>query len=135
MKRREETRRRFPGCRALTGLFLILVGGGCASGRPVADNPFDHSVSQGQVTLRVENQNLHDATIYLRTGGRRQELGTVGSRGVEFFEFPWSLDRPLDLEIELFVGERYRLPPYPFTSGRRLELLISSNLRQSSFRG
>lgn len=135
MKRRERTRRHFPGGQALTGLFLILVGSGCASGRPVADNPFDHSVNQGQVTLRVENQNLHDATIYLRTGGRRQEVGTVGSRGVEFFEFPWSLERPLDLEIELSVGERYRMPPYPFIRGRRLELLISSDLRQSTFRG
>jgi hypothetical protein len=135
MKRREGIRRHFPRGPALTGLFLILAGAGCGGGRTIGDNPFDRSVNQEQVTLRVENQNLHDATIYLRTGGRRQELGTVSSRGVEFFDFPWPFGRPLDLEIELSVGERYRMSPYPLTSGHRLELLISSDLRQSSFRG
>jgi hypothetical protein len=135
MKRREAIRRHVPRGPLLAGLLLILAGAGCGGGRVIEDNPFDRSSGQEQVTLRVENQNLHDATLYLRTGGKRQELGTVSSRGVEFFDFPWSYGRPVDLEIELSVGERHRMPPYPFTSGRRLELLISSNLRQSSFRG
>jgi hypothetical protein len=134
MKRREAIRRHFSRGPVLAGVLLILAGGGCGGGRPIEDNPFDRSAGQGQVTLRVENQNIHDATLYLRTGGKRQELGTVRSRGVEFFEFSWSYDRPLDLEIELFVGERHRMPPHPFISGRRVDLVISSNLRQSIFR-
>lgn len=134
MKRRETIRRHAGRGPFLAGLFLVLAVGGCAGGRAIEDNPFDRTVGQVQFTLRVENQNIHDATIFLRTGGRRQELGVVRSRGVEFFDFPWPQGTPLDVEIELAVGERHRLPPYPFSGGGRLELTVSSNLRQSSIR-
>jgi len=99
------------------------------------ESPFESPTSsQSRVTVRVENRNLHDATLYLRVGGRRVEVGSVGSRGVQFFDVPWSPERPLDLEIELSVGERYRLPPFPFSGGGRLEMVIASELRQSSIR-
>lgn len=135
MKRRETIRRYPLRDLALAGLLLILAGAGCAGGLAVEDNPFDRTVGENPVTLRVENRNIHDATIYLRTGGRRQELGTVDARGIQFFDFPWQGGAPLNLEIELSVGERHRLPPYPFGGGRRLELTISPNLRQSTLRG
>ncbi len=84
--------------------------------------------------LRVENQNVHDARIYLRPGGRRQHLGTVSARAVEFFEFQWDTGIPLDVEIELSVGERHRLPPVPVTRGGRAELTVARELRNSFIR-
>jgi hypothetical protein len=39
------------------------------------------------------------------------------------------------LEIELSVGERYRLPPRSFTGARRLELIVESELRRSFISG
>jgi len=133
MKRREKIRQHVPRGPLLAGLLLILASGGCG-GRVIKENPFDSSAGREQFSLRVENQNIHDATIFLRTGGRRQELGTVSARGVEFFDFPWSPGTPLDLEIELSVGERHRMPSHPFSGGRRLDLVVASNLRRSIFR-
>lgn len=116
------------------GLVLTLACGGCASGR--AESPFEGQAHPGQVvTLRVENRNLHETTIFLRDGSRRQEIGSVDSRGVEFFNLPWDPGRPLSLELESIVGERYRLTPYVYGGLGRLELIIAPELRDSVLRG
>lgn len=121
-----------PGWKAgLLALSLALSTFGCAVGR--RSNPFDESVRQETVILRAENRNIHDATLYLGRGTRRTELGPVSARGFEFFEFSWPVGVPLDLEIELAVGERFRLPPFPLRGGR-LELTINATLRRSTLR-
>jgi len=129
--------RPLPRGRVALGLLLCsltLTQAGCARGRLV-DNPFESPTSsQSRVAVRVENRNLHDATLYLRVGGRRVEVGSVRSREVQFFDVPLSSQQPLDLEIELSVGERYRLPPFPYSGGGRLEMVIAPELRQSSIR-
>jgi hypothetical protein len=137
MNHPESRSRRLPFGLALAVLVSVAATGGCSSSsRRTADSPFDTGVGPGQpqVPMRVENRNLHDATLFLRIGDRRHEIGTVSSRGVAFFDLPWSPDRPLDLEIQLSVGERYRLPPYPFSGAGRLELTIASELRRSILR-
>ncbi|MFC1661443.1 hypothetical protein ACFL3S_08350 [Gemmatimonadota bacterium] len=132
MTSRKRNRLALPRGASLLCLCLAAAGAGCAVGG--SSNPFDESSRQETVVIRAENHNLHDATVYLRRGGRRQELGSVGARGFQFFEFPWPIGAPLDVEIELSVGERYRLPPFPLRGGR-LELTISSTLRRSTIRG
>ena len=114
-------------------LFLVpvLLAGCVQRGR---ESPFHSSVREETMTLRVENHNVHDAEIYLRPSGRRQRLGAIASRAVEFFEFPWNTGIPLDIEIQLSVGERHRLPPLPVTRGGRVELTIAPELRQSFIR-
>jgi hypothetical protein len=109
---------------------LILATEACAGG---GSNPFDESSRQEILTLRVENQNLYDAVVFLRPGGKRQELGRVDARNVQFFDFPWPIGAPLDLEIELTVGERHRLLPKPLRGGR-VDLIIASDLRRSVIR-
>ncbi len=120
---------------ASCALLLVLAVGGCSTGRTIGENPFDESSRQDQVSLRVENRNIHDATIFAGSGNQRRELGTVSARGVEFFTFAWNPGTPVTLEIELAVGERYRLPPRSFTGGRRLELTVESELRRSFISG
>ena len=119
----------------LCALLLALAAGGCSTGRTIGENPFADAPRQDQVSLRVENRNIHDATIFAGSGNQRQELGTVSARGVEFFTFAWNPGTPVTLEIELAVGERYRLPPRSFTGGRRLELTVESELRRSFLSG
>jgi hypothetical protein len=132
-------RRHTPGGRlfwslAVSGLVLTLGPGGCAT--PSAGSPFERQTNPGQaLTLRVENRNLSDVTVFVRDGSRRQEIGTVNSRGVEFFAIPWNPGRPLDLEIESATGERYRLSPYIYGGSGRLELIITPELRDSVLRG
>jgi hypothetical protein len=115
----------------LLALSLALSSVGCLSGR--SSNPFDESTRRETVILRAENRNLHDAILYLGRGTRRTELGTVSARGFQYFEFSWPFGVPLDLEIELAVGDRYRLPAFPLRGGR-LELTINATLRRSTLR-
>lgn len=124
----------FPGRKAgLLALSLALSGFGCVPGR--ASNPFDETTRYETVILRAENRNLHDAILYLGRGARRTELGPVSARALEFFEFTWPVGVPLDLEIELTVGERFRLPAFPLSGGLRLELTINATLSRSTLRG
>jgi hypothetical protein len=134
IRRRDAPRNRLLWSLVLSGLVLTLGPGGCAT--PSAGSPFERQTNPGQaLTLRVENRNLRDATIFVRDGSRRQEIGTVNSRAVEFFAIPWNPGRPLDLEIESAVGERYRLSPYIYGGSGRLELIIAPELRDSVLRG
>lgn len=111
------------------GLMVVAAAWACAT--PVAENPFQESRSAVKVSLRVENRNLHDATVYSYPGGRRQELGTVTSRGVAFLEFSWPAQQPLNLEVELSVGERFRFQPRPLAGAGRVDMIVAANLRQS----
>jgi hypothetical protein len=135
IQRRDAPRDRLLWSLVLSGLVLTLGPGGCAT--PSAGSPFERQTNPGQaLTLRVENRNLSDVTVFVRDGSRRQEIGTVNSRGVEFFAIPWNPGRPLDLEIESAVGgERYRLSPYIYKGSGRLELIIAPELRDSVLRG
>lgn len=121
-------RRICPWARTAPLLFLVA----CAAGS--GGNPFNRTQNMDQVVLRVENDNVYEASIYVRPGGRRRLLGKVDSRGLQFFEFEWPAVTPLSLEIELMVGERYRPPPFPFTPGIRVELIVASDLRRSILR-
>jgi hypothetical protein len=111
---------------------LLLLVVACAGGS--RGSPFDRSQNMDQVVLRVENQNTYEASIYLRPGGIRHLLGKVDSRGLQFFQFEWAALTPLSLEIETLIGERYRPPPFPFTPGIRVELMVASELRRSALR-
>ncbi|MCJ7627295.1 MAG: hypothetical protein MUO50_02795 [Longimicrobiales bacterium] len=84
-------------------------------------------------TLRVESRNTFDVSVYVSSAGKRQLVGTVSSNGLEFFEFEYPAGRPLNVELESRLGDRYRLPPLVFTGGGRLDLLISNELRRSGF--
>jgi hypothetical protein len=119
---------------ALTlGAILLLPLQGCGGGR-ASDNPFQRAETDERVVLRVENRNLSDARIFIRPRGRRTALAEVRSRDLVFLEFGWPRGMPLDLEVELLMGGRYRPPPLPFTPGLRVELIIAPEIRRSVLR-
>jgi hypothetical protein len=119
--------------KAVGVLFLVLPPLACGGGR-TADNPFQRAETEERVVLRVENQNMSDARIYIRPRGRRTLLATVETRDLRYLEFAWPGRAPLDLEVELIVGDRYRFPPLSMAPGMRVELLIASQLRRSTLR-
>ena len=114
-------------------LFLIfLVLEGCATAG--SDNPFVEGSNMDVFLLRVESRNTYEVSVYVNPGGKRQLVGTVPANGLEFFEFEYPAGRPLNVELETRVGDRYRIPSPPFTGGGRLDLFINSDLRRSGFR-
>ena len=121
--------------KTLTLLTLLAVMGGCAlpgsrarSGKaPRVENP---------PTLRVQNQNWLDMTVYVLRGGNRFRLGTVGSMNATVFRIPSSylaaggdlrlLADPIGSTVE------YTSPSVQVQPGDRVELTLQNNLRISS---
>lgn len=119
---------RFLGSGALV---LLLVLQGCATGG--SSNPFIDATNMDSFLLRVESRNSFDVSVYVNPAGRRELVGTVQANGLEFFEFQYPAGRPLNVELETRLGDRFRLPTLAFTGGGRLDLLIASELRRSGF--
>lgn len=113
---------------ALLGGTLLIQG--CATGR---DNPFVDSQNVDAFLLRVESRNTFEVSVYVIPGGRRELVGTVPASGLEFFEFTYPAGRPLTIELQTRLGDRYRLPSVPFPGGGRVDLVVSNELRRSGF--
>lgn len=114
---------------AALGILIVLEG--CASGG--GGNPFVEATNTDVFILRVESRNSFDVSVYVNPAGRRQLIGTVRGNGLEFFEFEYPMGRPLNVELETRLGDRYRLPAVILTGGGRLDLLVNSELRNSGF--
>jgi hypothetical protein len=108
-----------------------LLAAACATGGTT--NPFDASQGQDTISLRVENRNLHDVTLYLLRGKERQELGSVRGGALQYVTFSWPAGQPLDMDIQLDTGERYRLPPFPYLGAGQIQLTVAGVLRRSTF--
>ncbi len=109
---------------------LLLMAGGCATG---GGNPFVDASNMDGYLLRVESRNTFEVSVYITPAGRRQLIGTVPGNGLEFFEFEYPAGRPLNVELETRLGDRYRLPALPTTGGGRLDLIVGAELRRSGF--
>ena len=112
------------------GLFLLVQG--CAAGG--TDNPFTGTAADGDAyLLRVESRNTFEVEVYINITGERELIGTVSPRGLEFFEFLYPRGRPLSVELQTRLGDRYRVQGVPFPGGGRVDLIVGSNVRQSGF--
>jgi len=116
---------------AVLGFFLVL--GGCATAG--SRNPFAEATNMDVIILRVESRNTYEVSVYVSPAGRRQLVGTVPGNGLEFLEFEYPAGRPLNVELETRLGDRYRLPPFQFFGGGRVDLFVSNDLRRSAFGG
>jgi hypothetical protein len=83
--------------------------------------------------LRVESRNSYEVNVYVNPYGRRQLIGTIPGNGLEFLEFEYPAELPLNVELETRLGDRYRMQPFRVPGGGRLDLVILSDLRRSSF--
>jgi hypothetical protein len=77
----------------------VLALGGCASGRGANEPPSDavdlntgrRSRDESKTTVRVDNQNLNEMTIYAYQGTQRMRLGRAKSSGVTEMRIPSSM--------------------------------------------
>ena len=80
------------------------------------------------VTLRVENQNYYDATVYaLSEGGERQRVGRVTGLTHDTFTFRWPHDE-LRIIIQLLAGGSAVTEPVLVNPGDSLNLVIQPDL-------
>jgi hypothetical protein len=112
-------------------VFLMLNLSGCATAG--SNNPFTESSARDYYQVRVESRSSYDVSIYVDVGNRRELVATIRPRSIEFVEFQYPLGRPLRIELESMLGERYRIPPGSAQGGGRIDLVIMENLRRSGF--
>jgi hypothetical protein len=115
---------------AAIGFLFFLAG--CATG---GGNPFVESTNVDAFRLRVESRNTYEVSVYLSVSGRRELVGTVPGNGLQYFEFEYPASRPLYIELETQLGDRYRVPPPPLSMGGLLDLYIYDELRRSVYGG
>jgi hypothetical protein len=86
-------------------LIVAMSASGCFRGG--APNPFE-SGPDGDRSIRIEvrNFNFADATLYALRGAERIRLGVVTGKTDQNFEVPWTVTRPLQIEINLLAGDR-----------------------------
>lgn len=106
------------------GAAALLCACGLAGGGGGEEEPAPEPI----LTLRVENQNFYDATIYaLSRGGERQRLGVVGGNNQGTFTFRW-LHQELRVLIQLLAGGATATETILVSPGDSLNLVIQPDL-------
>ncbi|MDP2955498.1 MAG: hypothetical protein Q8N53_03685 [Longimicrobiales bacterium] len=117
---------------ALALLTLSLPACGKGPGRPT--NPFAPSGSRGndgEVQVRVYNQNFGDATIHAVRGGQRFRLGEVTGKTEKSFTVRWNFSLPLEFEVHLTGGQGCRVRAMPVDPGDRVWVRIPTEVSMS----
>lgn len=116
---------RVPRWTFVTAAFVLggcrLLGGGKGGGE---DEPRPAPI----LTLRVENQNFYDATLYaLARSGERTRLGIVTGNTQGTFTFRWVHDE-LRVVIQLLAGGATATDVILVNPGDSLNLVITPDL-------
>lgn len=113
---------------------LALTLPGCGNGMARAANPFAPAGSRGndgQVQVRVDNQNFGDATIHALRGGERFRLGEVTGKSEKSFTVRWNFSLPLEFEVHLTGGQGCRVRAMSVDPGDRVWVRIPTEVTMS----
>jgi len=114
--------------RSFTTLVLAGAVGACwlRSARPDTDEPRGSEI----VSVRVDNQNFYDATIYVVANGEKRRLGVVTGHQSEVFTFRWK-QAQVHFVIQLLAAGTYTTETIGADPGDQLELVIAADLHRS----
>jgi len=110
--------------RAAAVCVLAPAFAGCATLFP-APEPFAEPAATG-FTLEVENQNPHQATIYVSqdTPRRSRRVGDVNGLSTQTFEVPWDAVARMSVLISFLADGTCVTPGIMVTPGDELHLQI-----------
>lgn len=97
-------------------------------GRSSEPDPDEEPVPR-EITLQVDNQNFHDATLYAIRGGERRRIGNVSGLKTGQFSFVWT-DLDLRVEIHLLSVGSYFTSPIMIEPGDEVKLTVQPNLHR-----
>jgi hypothetical protein len=97
-------------------------------GRSSAPDPDEEAIPR-EITLEVDNQNFHDATLYAIRSGERRRIGNVSGLKTGRFSFVWS-DLDLRVEIHLLSVGSYFTRPIMIEPGDGVKLTVQPNLHR-----
>jgi len=114
--------------RSFTTLVLAGAVGACwlRSARPDTDEQRGSEI----VSVRVDNQNFYDATIYVVANGEKRRLGVVTGHQSEVFTFRWK-QAQVHFVIQLLAAGTYTTETIGADPGDQLELVIAPDLHRS----
>jgi len=104
---------------------LVAVGCGGSAPPPEPAAPVDPSTV---LTIRVRNQQMDEATIWLWIDGRRQRLGTVFGNREETFYHPMSDLSTVHMEFDLTLGQHCVTDDVTLGPGNDINATIPTNL-------
>lgn len=114
-------------------LGVSLMAAGCASANPApAWGTDERGRPDNQITVRVQNRQFSDVTLWAVSDGGRLRMGTVSSMGSEIVRVPWSGLRPLQVEINLLQGGTFVTSPVNVPEGEQVTLVVESVLQESA---
>lgn len=116
----------------LTGALPLLFAG-CFSSLGGSRDPFHERPGgeDGQILVRVENQNFGDAVVHASRGGERVRLGSVIGKSEEIFTMDWRFSLSLEFEVNIVGGGRCLVPPLSVDPGDRIWVKIPTHLGAS----
>ena len=98
--------------------------------RPARHVDSDDRPGPETVSVRVDNQNFYDATIYVVAGGEKRKLGVVTGQQSEVFTFRWK-QAQVHFLIQLLAAGTYATETIGADPGDQLELVIAPDLHRS----
>lgn len=109
---------------AFTSVMVAGCGGAAATPPPA----FEGDTSQA-LTIRVENQQLDEARIWLRVDGQRVRLGDVRANANETFHHPMTRITEVHMEFDLTLGRHCVTEARSLGPGDYIEATIPVNLQ------
>ena len=115
--------------RTLLGCVLALFLAGCFRGYGQPDNPFNESQGAGgEISIRVDNQNFQDVTLYALRGGEPMRLGDIIGKSTGRFTVDWNFSLPLEFRAEMVGGGSCNIRSLNVDPGDRVWVRIPVNL-------
>lgn len=100
---------------------LAVIAAACGGRQPP-----DYFQEEGDaaISLRVDNNNFNDATLWVLADGARRRLGIVGGNTRRTFRIPWTGVRTVRVEVDLLAGGGFTTDPLSVERGEELDLVI-----------
>lgn len=112
-------------CKHVLAVAVVITLAGCSRSEDGAPTP----TPLGETTVRVENQNWLDMTVYALRGTQRVRLGTVTAQTTRIFVLPASLAAARSVEFiadPIGSSETARSFELLFDPGDAIELVITN---------
>ncbi|MEQ9397659.1 MAG: hypothetical protein RJQ04_00685 [Longimicrobiales bacterium] len=121
--------------RWLLAVALVATTAGCFRGFGTPRNPFNTSDgAPGELSIRIENQNFNDVTVYALRGGERLRLGNVTGKSEEGFTLRWDFTLGVEFDISFIGGGRCSTRQLSVAAGDAIWVVIPANTAASPCR-
>lgn len=108
-------------------VMLALLGPAACAVSQSDGNPYGEAGEVEEVTIRIDNENSSNVTVYALAAALRERLGQVPGRNRREFTIDWDIRRNLSIGLEFTDGGRCTVGPWQVQPGIRIDVEVPSN--------